>query len=77
MDWRKNGRLMCRSAQPVIRKEQRIRATEPLPLPSVITDARKFLKMCVWRSFTRVVLIILHVEFRLPVLPRVFSQDIR
>ena len=42
-----------------------------------MTDTRKFLKMGVWTSFFRVLLIILHVEFRLPVLPRVFFQDIR
>lgn len=55
-----------------------IGVTTPLVVsPPVVTDARKFLKMGVWRSFLRVLLIILHVEFRLPVLPRVFFQDIR
>ncbi len=58
--------------------ERLIRATTLLLLsPPVITDARKFLKMGVWRSFLRVLLIILHVEFRLPVLPRAFFQDVR
>jgi len=58
--------------------ERLIRVTTPLLLsPPVVTDARKFLKMGVWKSFFRVLLIILHVEFRLPVLPRVFFQDIR
>lgn len=58
--------------------EQLIKITTPLLLsPPVVTEARKFLKMGVWRSFFRVLLIILHVEFRLPVLPRVFFQDIR
>ncbi|MBH0178240.1 MAG: glycosyltransferase family 2 protein [Nitrospira sp.] len=58
--------------------EKIIKETTPLLLfPPVITDARKFLKMGVWRSFIRVLLIILHVEFRLPVLPRAFFQDIR
>lgn len=58
--------------------EQLISVTTPLLLsPSVVTDARKFLKMGIWRSFVRVLLIILHVEFRLPVLPRAFFQDIR
>ena len=58
--------------------ERLIRVTTPLLLsPPVITDARKFLKMGVWRSFLRVLLIILHVEFRLPVLPRAFFQDVR
>ncbi len=58
--------------------ERLITVTTPLLLsPPVVTDARKFLKMGVWRSFIRVLLIILHVEFRLPVLPRAFFQDIR
>jgi rSAM/selenodomain-associated transferase 2 len=58
--------------------ERLITETTPVLLsPPVITDARKFLKMGVWRSFLRVLLIILHVEFRLPVLPRRFFQDVR
>ncbi len=58
--------------------ERLIAVTTPHLLPdSVVTDARKFLKMGVWRSFIRVLLIILHVEFGLPVLPRAFFQDIR
>jgi hypothetical protein len=58
--------------------EKLIKVTKPLLLsPSVVTDERKFLKMGVWRSFLRVLLIILHVEFRLPVLPRAFFQDVR
>jgi len=58
--------------------EKVIEVTNPrLLFPPVVTDARKFLKMGVWRSFFRVLLIILHVEFRLPVLPRAFFQDVR
>ena len=58
--------------------EKLIKITTPLLLsPCVVTDARKFLKMGVWRSFLRVLLIILHVEFHLPVLPRAFFQDVR
>lgn len=54
------------------------RVTQPLLLsPPVMTDARKFLKMGIWRSFARVLCIILHVEFRFPYLPRVFFQDVR
>jgi rSAM/selenodomain-associated transferase 2 len=69
-------------SQPILEDvafcEKLIRVTTPLLLsPPVITDARKFLKMGVWRSFLRVLLIILHVEFRLPVLPRTFFQDVR
>lgn len=58
--------------------EKLLTVTNPLLLsPPVVTDARKFLKMGVWRSFVRVLLIILHVEYRLPTLPRLFFQDIR
>lgn len=58
--------------------ERMLRVTRPLLLaPPVVTDARKFLKMGIWRSFARVLLIILHVQFRLPVLPRAFFQEIR
>ncbi len=58
--------------------ERLIAVTRPLLLsPAVVTDARKFLKIGVWRSFLRVLLIILYVEFRLPVLPREFFQDVR
>ena len=58
--------------------ERLIKVANPLLLyPPVITDARKFIKMGIWRSFVRVLLIILHVEFRLPVLPRTFFQDVR
>jgi rSAM/selenodomain-associated transferase 2 len=58
--------------------ERLIKRTKPVLLsPAVVTDARKFVKMGIWRSFARVLLIILHVELRLPVLPRAFFQDIR
>lgn len=58
--------------------EKLIKRTNPVLLfPPVITDAQKFLHMGVWKSFIRVLLIILHVEYRLPVLPRAFFQDIR
>ncbi|WHZ22776.1 MAG: Glycosyl transferase, group 2 family [Nitrospira sp.] len=58
--------------------ETLLRVTTPVLLaPPVVTDARKFLKMGVWRSFLRVLFIILHVEFGFPYLPQVFFQDIR
>lgn len=58
--------------------EKLLTVTNPLILnPPAVTDARKFLKMGVWKSFVRVLLIILHVEYRLPTLPRVFFQDVR
>jgi rSAM/selenodomain-associated transferase 2 len=58
--------------------EKLIRVTTPLLLaPPVVTDARKFLQMGVWRSFIRVLLIILHVQFHVPFLPRSFFRDVR
>ncbi|MGH7207421.1 MAG: TIGR04283 family arsenosugar biosynthesis glycosyltransferase [Nitrospiraceae bacterium] len=58
--------------------EKLIRVVTPVLLsPPVLTDSRKFIKMGIWRSFARVLLIILHVEFHLPILPRTFFQDIR
>lgn len=58
--------------------EKLLRVTKPILLdPPVLTDSRKFVQMGIWRSFARVLLIILHVEFRLPVLPRAFFQDVR
>ena len=52
--------------------------TVPQLLPSrVVTDARKFLHMGVWKSLTRVFLIILHVEYGLPTLTPAFFQDVR
>ena len=58
--------------------EKLVRVTAPVILaPPVLTDSRKFVKMGVWRSLARVLLIILCVEFRLPILPRAFFQDIR
>lgn len=58
--------------------EKLIQVTNPLLLShSVVTDSRKFVKMGVWRSFLRVLLIILHVEFHLPILPRTFFRNVR
>lgn len=58
--------------------EKLLGQTRPVLLsPPVLTDARKFVQMGIWRSFIRVLLIILHVQFRLPVLPRAFFRDVR
>jgi len=58
--------------------EKIVTVTTPVLLsPPVVTDSRKFVAMGVWRSFARVLLIILHAQFRLPLLPRAFFQDIR
>lgn len=58
--------------------EKLVSVTSPVLLtPPVLTDPRKFVAMGIWRSLARVLLIILCVEFRLPVLPRGFFQDVR
>jgi len=58
--------------------EALLRVTRPVLLSQpVVTDSRKFVQMGVWRSFFRVLLIILSVQFRLPVLPRAFFRDVR
>jgi len=58
--------------------EKLIRVTEPVLFdPPIMTDSRKFVKMGIWKSFARVLLIILHAQFHLPVLPRTFFQDVR
>ena len=84
------GFVLVQGGEPLLRRdlpeiledvafcERLIRVTTILLLsPPIITEARKFLKMGVWRSFLLVLLIILHVEFRLPALPRTFFQDAR
>jgi len=58
--------------------EKLVRVTVPVLLAAeVVTDSRKFVKMGIWRSLAHVLLIILCVEFRLPIVPRAFFQDIR
>lgn len=58
--------------------EKLLHSTTPILLtPSVITDSRKFVRMGIWQSLARVLLIILHVEFGLPTLTPAFFQDIR
>ena len=58
--------------------EKLMKRTTPILLsPPVLTDSRKFVKMGVWRSLVRVLLIILHVEHGLPFFPRTFFTDVR
>lgn len=58
--------------------EKLLTRTTPRLLPlTVITDSRKFIKMGVWRSFLRVFMIILHVEFGFPTFTPTFFQDVR
>ena len=58
--------------------ESLLRHTRPLILPmAAVTDARKFLKMGVWRSLGRIFLILVCVELKLPLFGRTFFQNIR
>ncbi len=55
-----------------------LKHTIPELLPSrVVTDARKFLHMGIWKSLTKIFLIILHVEYGLPTLTPSFFQNVR
>jgi len=72
-------------AQPILEdvlfSQKLVQATRPVLLDSfVVTDARKFLRMGIWKSFGRVFLIMLCFELRLPLarLPaQRFFSDIR
>ena len=58
--------------------EKLLQETRPVLLGEhVITDARKFLQMGVWRSLARVFLIIVCYELKLPVPAHVFFSDVR
>lgn len=58
--------------------EKLLQETRPALLDEhVITDARKFLQMGVWRSLARVFLILLCFELKLPIPARAFFSDIR
>ncbi len=68
--------------QPVLEDvafgEKLLTHTVPHILPlKAVTDSRKFIKMGVGRSFIRVLMIILHVEFGLPTFSSAFFEDIR
>jgi hypothetical protein len=53
------------------------RRQPPLLLPAaVVTDARKFVQMGVWRSLGRVALVLACRQLRLPY-PRGFFRDVR
>lgn len=55
-----------------------VRIVTPVLLaPPVITDARKFVQMGIWRSVFRASLILLAVELGLPIGSRVFFREIR
>ena len=69
-------------AQPILEDvrfgQQLLVHTTPHLLASpVVTDARKFIQMGIWRSFFRVLMIILHVEYGLPTFRPSFFADVR
>ena len=58
--------------------ENLLRVTRPVILDEyAITDARKFIKHGVWRSFMRVAAILIRVQFRLPIRSKTFFEDVR
>jgi rSAM/selenodomain-associated transferase 2 len=58
--------------------ENLLQHATPRLLPSTVTtDARKFIQMGIWRSFIRVLMIILHVEYGLPTFSPSFFTDVR
>ena len=58
--------------------EKLLRVTRPVILDEyAITDARKFIKHGVWRSFMRVAAILIRVQFRLPIRSKTFFEDVR
>jgi hypothetical protein len=60
--------------------ERLVKVTRPILMDSaVVTDSRKFVKMGIWRSFGRVLLILACVELRLPIPSAAlrFFQDVR
>lgn len=64
--------------EDVLFGEKLLQVTRPVLLDEhVVTDARKFLQMGVWRSLVRVILIVLCFELKLPIPARVFFSDIR
>jgi rSAM/selenodomain-associated transferase 2 len=64
--------------EDVLFSEQLARVTRPrLLTPPVITDARKFIKLGVWRALGMVALILVCHELRLPRPSKAFFADIR
>jgi len=64
--------------EDVLFSRRLVRIVTPVLLaPPVITDARKFVQMGIWRSVFRASLILLSVELGLPIGSRVFFREIR
>jgi rSAM/selenodomain-associated transferase 2 len=67
-----------RFLEDVMFSEKLVQATRPVLLEErVVTDARKFIKMGVARSFARVFVIMLCYELGLPIVARAFFSDVR
>ena len=64
--------------EDVLFSRRLVRSIRPVLLaPPVITDARKFVQMGIWRSVFRASLLLLSVELGLPIGSRVFFREIR
>jgi rSAM/selenodomain-associated transferase 2 len=64
--------------EDVLFGEKLVRMTRPRVLmPPVVTDARKFIKMGVWRALGKVALILVCHELKLPLPAKDFFADIR
>ncbi|WP_447965169.1 hypothetical protein [Nitrospira sp. Ecomares 2.1] len=64
--------------EDVVLGQSLLTRTTPRPLTlTVITDSRKFVNREIWRSFIRVLTIILHVECKLPNFSHAFFRDVR
>jgi hypothetical protein len=58
--------------------EKLMKLTRPVMLDAhVVTDARKFTQMGIWKSLGRVALILTCHELRLPIPARAFFRDVR
>jgi rSAM/selenodomain-associated transferase 2 len=76
--WRLGGFPAVPVLEDVQFGETLARATRPLLMPeAVITDPRKFLRMGVFRSLGRCLLILACHELRLPIPARAFFSDVR
>jgi rSAM/selenodomain-associated transferase 2 len=76
--WRLGGFPDVPILEDVAFCEKLLGATRPVLLhPPVLTDSRKFLQMGVWSAMVQVLLIIVSVQFRLPVGSRRFFREVR
>ena len=75
--WRLGG-FACEPMEDLLFSEKVRQVTRPLLVPAyVVTDSRKFVKHGVFRSFGRVVVLLVRHQLRLPVRSRRFFEDVR